>query len=133
MKTILTVSLFFLYSFTYAQFSTIGEYSFTSTANYFGKIEHLTDDAVTISDSKIQIVGTSEGYKSIKKITEFDPYSYGFTNATTDEEGRGVWICSDANYNKGLLKVIYDPKRMIIEFQFKDGTSQIFFKVKRVK
>jgi hypothetical protein len=133
MKTIITIGLILISSLVYSQYETIGEYSFSSTGYYFGKPEHMKNDAVTESYSEIHIVGKSSDYKSIKKFTEFDPYSYGFDSASTDGDGKGIWICSDAEYNKGLQKVIYDPTTMILEFKFKNGISQIFFNVKRVK
>lgn len=116
-----------------AQFQTIGEYRFTSTAYYFGKPELLDLKALTEDYSEIEMVGNSSNYNSIRKSTEHDPYSYGFESASTDSNGKGIWIITNDDYNKGLKKVVFDPKARTIEFSFNDGTSQIFFNVKRVK
>jgi hypothetical protein len=133
MRKLLSIIALLLSLSIRAQYNAESEYSFTSTGYYYGDMKYFKNDAITKSFSEIHIVGSKGDYKGIKKLTEYDPYSYGFIKAYTNEGGMGIWICSNDDYNNGLQKVIYDPKTSIIEFQFKDNISQIFIGVKRVK
>ncbi|HEX2898227.1 MAG TPA: hypothetical protein VHS96_00765 [Bacteroidia bacterium] len=133
MKAFFSILFLFIASFTFSQFHPDREYQFTSTAYYVGMPELFSKDALNISHSLIEMNGTVSSHRAIRKYTEFDSYSYDFVNAFTDENGLGKWICSDADYNLGLKHVVYDPKLMLIEFAFKDGTVVLFVDVKRVK
>lgn len=115
-----------------AQFSTIGEYSFISKAYYIGKASDFKESAVIKTTTIINISG-SEKYKGIQKINDFNKYSYGFYQAFTNENEDGVWLITDSDYNKGLIKVIYDPESLVMEFKFKDGTSEMHFNTVRTK
>lgn len=126
------VSFLLLPFITNAQFTTIGEYGFMSQGYFIGKPSDLKESAIIKILTIIDISGT-ESYKVIRKVNDFNPYSYGFYNAYTNENKDGVWLITDNEYNGGLKEVIYDPESLIMEFKFKDGTSEIHFKTSRTK
>lgn len=115
-----------------AQFSTIGEYSFISKAFYIGKPSDFKESAVIKTITIINISG-SEVYKGIQKVNDFDQRSYGFYQAFTNGNQDGVWLSYEDEINKGLIKVIYDPESLVMEFKFKDGISEMHFDVVRTK
>ncbi len=115
-----------------AQFKTIGEYSFISQGYFIGQPSDLKESSIIKTLTIINIIGT-ETYKSIQKVNDFNSYSYGFYNAYTNENKDGVWVMTEKDYNRGLIEVIYDPSSLIMEFKFKDGTSEIHFNTKRTK